>query len=175
VFPYLDVGKGNCVRATRATVKWQNMTSNSLAEWANMTLEARVLDLIADIVFAADEARTLLEIETAPPPSNGLTDALARISTEANALIERLGSSRRVTAGDPTRYPYTRDSEVAELLQAIRQRIEALEAIRGPERDEALVLVEAYAAPYALALFYEVNRLDSLIPRLLRDALAGTD
>jgi anti-sigma factor RsiW len=59
-----------------------------------------------------------------------------------------------------------RDPEVADVLDAIKQRLDAVDAMHGRERDRALHLVETYAAPYALVLFYEVGRLDSLIDRL---------
>lgn len=55
-----------------------------------------------------------------------------------------------------------RDPEVAEILSEIARRLKAMDALRGPERDDALRAVEEYAAQYALVLFYEVARLDSL-------------
>lgn len=158
----------------RGGITWRDMTSSRLSEWGNMTPDARMLDLFAYIVFMADEARVIAEIENGLRSYTGVADALTQISTEANALIQLVGDGR-ATAGDGARYPYTRDPEVSVLLESIRQRLDAMEAILGPERDEALESVEGYAAPYALALFYEINRLDSLIPQLLRDALAAKD
>lgn len=155
---------------------WRDRSSSGLAAWGNTTLNARVLDLLADIVFAADEIRDMVEIEHGFPSFDGFADALARISTDADGLIQQLGNGRGATARDVTSGDsYARDPEIAELLAAIAQRLNALEPIQGPEHEEALELVEAYASRYALALFYEISRLDALVERLRIEPLAEAE
>lgn len=72
-------------------------------------------------------------------------------------------------------YPEERDPELGDVLEEVSRRLKALESIRGRERDDALVLVEAYAAPYALAFFHEIERLDALVAKLASTIDAGND
>jgi hypothetical protein len=58
--------------------------------------------------------------------------------------------------------PGARDPELARLLRAVEQRLRAMERRRGIDRDVALAAVESYVAPYALALYYEICRLDDI-------------
>lgn len=69
------------------------MSVNGLAAWANQTLNQRVLDLLADITFASDEIRDMVELEHGFPPFEGFEEALERIAGEARRIMERLGPS----------------------------------------------------------------------------------
>lgn len=86
---------------------------------------------------------------------------LTQISAKANVLVQQLGMGHAMPTRDMDAYPDARSLEITEVLDEIEQRLNALETIRGPKRDQALERIENYAAPYALALFYEVIRLDS--------------
>jgi hypothetical protein len=56
-----------------------------------------------------------------------------------------------------------RDPEVAEVLESITMQLRHVERLYGPERDAAYARVEAFAAPYAIALYYEIAMLGSVI------------
>jgi hypothetical protein len=64
-----------------------------------------------------------------------------------------------------------RDPELGDVLAETAKRLAAIERIQGRERDDALVLVEAYAGPYVLAFFHEIERLDTLISRLRAESI----
>jgi hypothetical protein len=53
-----------------------------------------------------------------------------------------------------------RDPAVAEILDEIRARLFTAAAAKGVHRDIALAVVEHFAAPHALTLFHEIERLD---------------
>ena len=72
-------------------------------------------------------------------------------------------------------YPEERDPELGDVLEEVGRRLSAIESVRGRERDDALVLVEAYAAPYALTFFHEIERLDALVAMLRSDKDRETD
>ena len=43
------------------------------------------------------------------------------------------------------------------------RELRRIDSLRGPARDEALTVLEQYAGPYALALFFEIERLDTVL------------
>lgn len=53
------------------------------------------------------------------------------------------------------------DPELTDVFVTIRNGLARLEHLRGPERDAAYAWVEAFAAPYALAFFYALERLNA--------------
>jgi hypothetical protein len=128
--------------------------------------EVTILDLISDIASAAGETRAMLASENGLPLHSGMEEALTRISNVANVLIQQLGTCHGVIARGMGRYPFTRDPEITELLEGISRRLDSMEPLHGTKRDQTLELAERYAAPYAIALFHEVDRLDSLIRQL---------
>jgi hypothetical protein len=50
-----------------------------------------------------------------------------------------------------------------DVLQEIEQLLRAEMAVRGPHQDAHLTVVEAMAAPYALAFLFEIRRLDEMV------------
>ena len=60
--------------------------------------------------------------------------------------------------------PSGRDPAIAELLDEIRSYLHTVSAAAGVQQDIAHV-AEHFAAPYALALFYEIERLDAELAR----------
>lgn len=56
-----------------------------------------------------------------------------------------------------------RDPELEDVLQDLEARLAAIATIRTREYDDKLAVVEAYAAPYALAFLHEIRRLDVLL------------
>ena len=72
-------------------IKWRDTSPQGLAAWANVPLNQRVLDLLADIMFATDELREMVALEHGFPPFEGFDDALARIYAEAESVMNRLG------------------------------------------------------------------------------------
>ncbi len=135
-----------------------------MAAWGNMPLNERVLDRLADIIIAADEVRDMVEAEHGFEPFDGFYTSLRSIKLDAGHVMQQLrpDGARGCTDAD------ARDPELTEVLNEIARRISAnIVPPTGDARD-ALTKVEMYAAPYALAFFYEIQRLDALITRLRR-------
>ena len=61
-----------------------------------------------------------------------------------------------------------RDPELEEVLQDLEGRLAEIEHIRTRDYDERLAVVEALAAPYALAFLHEIRRLDEMRCKLRR-------
>ncbi|HEV7767938.1 MAG TPA: hypothetical protein VGQ76_23245 [Thermoanaerobaculia bacterium] len=122
-------------------------------------MNERILDLLADIMFAADEIRDMVAMEHGLPLFDGFDEALGRIHLDARGIMGRL-------EGTAMSYPEERDPALGDILAETARRLAALRRIHGRERDDALVLVEAYVGPYVLAFFHEIERLDTLVSRL---------
>jgi hypothetical protein len=56
-----------------------------------------------------------------------------------------------------------RDPELEDVLTDLEERLAAIEHVRSREYDDQLSVVEALAAPYALAFLHEIRRLDALL------------
>ena len=74
----------------RPVIKWRNLSPEGLAAAGNQSLSQRVLDLLADIMFAAEEIRDMVDIEHGFPPFEGFDEALTHIRSEAQGVIERI-------------------------------------------------------------------------------------
>lgn len=61
-----------------------------------------------------------------------------------------------------------RDPELEDVLVDLEDRLRAIEHVRTREYDDHLAVVEALAAPYALAFLHEIRRLDRLVLKLRR-------
>lgn len=59
--------------------------------------------------------------------------------------------------------PVDRDPELDDVLRIIRERLAAVDREFGPERDARWQDVETFAAPYALAFLYEIERLEGML------------
>ncbi len=77
----------------RPAIRWRDTSPAGLSAFGNQPLSERVLDLLANILFSADEIRDMVEVEHGFEPGEGFNDALARIRAEAEAIMSRLGSS----------------------------------------------------------------------------------
>lgn len=56
-----------------------------------------------------------------------------------------------------------RDPELEDVLRDLEQRLQEIEHIHTREYDDKLAVVEALAAPYALAFLHEIRRLDDML------------
>jgi hypothetical protein len=56
-----------------------------------------------------------------------------------------------------------RDPELEDVLEDLEKRLAEIEHVRTREYDDQLSVVEALAAPYALAFLHEIRRLDALL------------
>jgi hypothetical protein len=56
-----------------------------------------------------------------------------------------------------------RDYELQDVLDVLAARLQAIEHITTREHDDRLSVIEADAAPYALAFFLEIQRLDAAV------------
>jgi hypothetical protein len=68
-------------------VKWRDTSPAGLAAWANMTLSERVLDLLANISFAVEEIRQMLEVEDGLGDVPRLDASLVEIQSRTDSLI----------------------------------------------------------------------------------------
>ena len=64
------------------------MSRAGLAAWANQTLDERVLDLLSDIMFAAEEIDEMVRIEAAAP-----------LTADFHASIECIYDTAAITMG----------------------------------------------------------------------------
>jgi hypothetical protein len=67
---------------------------------------------------------------------------------------------------------FGREFELQQVIADIGRRLATIASIKTREYDDHLDVIEAAAAPYALALYYEVRRLETLLrwERFLRRA-----
>jgi hypothetical protein len=64
----------------RPVIRWRDTSPDGLAAVGNQPLGERVLDLLANIMFSADEIRHMVEIEHGFEPTEGF-DERSRAST----------------------------------------------------------------------------------------------
>jgi hypothetical protein len=128
-----------------------------------MTLNERVLDLLADIVFATEEIRDMVDLEQGLELFVGFNASLGAIGLESKRVMQQLSGAAPRTLGD---HEFGRDHALADVLDDIARRLASISHICTRDYDDALVLVEAFAAPYALAFFHEIQRLDALVANL---------
>jgi hypothetical protein len=123
--------------------------------WGNLSPEERIAGHMTDIVDAAGHVRDVLAAEPYLPSVAmfDLRAAVTIIETIAHELLVALPA-----CGPPPQ----RDPELAEVLDAVADRIARASRLRGEARDTALGSIEDFAAPYALAFFYEIERLEKL-------------
>lgn len=56
-----------------------------------------------------------------------------------------------------------RDPELEDVLRDLEERLAEIAHVRSREYDDKLSVVEALAAPYALAFLHEIRRLDGML------------
>ncbi|HYH10600.1 MAG TPA: hypothetical protein VEK11_26380 [Thermoanaerobaculia bacterium] len=101
------------------------------------------------------------------------TAALLEVADEPTivlptGLVKAVVTTLRLVTGKLLRFTpdwrgYERDPELNAVLRAIAEQLEGAENFRGPTRDAAYVTVEAFAAPFALALYHEVIILENTL------------
>jgi hypothetical protein len=66
-----------------------------------------------------------------------------------------------------TRYAlgFGREHELQEVIAGIEARLAEIKRTKTREYDDKLAVIEADAAPYALAFVYEIRRLEHLLAR----------
>lgn len=124
--------------------------------WGNLSPEERIAEHMTEIVDAAAQVRDVLAAEPYLPSVAmfDLRAAVTIIETIARELLVVLPA-----CGPPPQ----RDPELAEVLDAVAGRLARVARLRGDVRDTALGSIEDFAAPYALAFFYEIERLEKLL------------
>lgn len=133
----------------------EGKTASHLAAWANLPLRDRVADRFAAIIFAAEQIQSMLDIE------GPLEDAPFDIAGTARAVSGLVRSVFPLLSGTMLRLG-ERDPELEEVLVRLDRDLNRVDRLRGPECDEAREEVERWAAPYALAFYCELRRLDDL-------------
>lgn len=129
-------------------------TADAVARWANLSLEERIVDRVAAILFAADEIRDMVSL--AGQPSRVLT--LLSVAEQVHELVQPLlPPLTRLTD-----VSIERDPELEAMLLQLDVDLSRSEATHGRERDAWWKQIEHEAAPYALAFYYEIRKLDRL-------------
>jgi hypothetical protein len=136
-----------------------NHRAGDPATWTSLSLEKRLADRMLAIRFAADEVREVIAVasRTADIPASaaafdGTAEQIRNLMRPLLPLLESITSTN-----------VERDAELEDVLvqldadsAGVRKRASA------EERERARCEIEAAAAPYALAFYYEIRRLDSL-------------
>ena len=133
--------------------RWHDRSPDGLVRWANLRLPERVADRMADILLAAHETHEMIELE-GPANLERVSRVMNQIYAQVNSLLARLPPPRNIPARDP---------ELAAVLERIARALSEICSLRGRAYDEALSWVERLAAPEALSLFHEIERLDVLL------------
>lgn len=93
-------------------------------------------------------------------PAAGAIDQIARRRRQKTPHDARARNAFADSVG--------RDYELQDVLDDVDARLKSIENIRTREHDDHLAVIQAIAAPYALALVHEIHRLDELVIGLRR-------
>lgn len=135
---------------------------DAVARWANLSLEERIADRVFAILFAADEIRDMVALAGQPSSAS----AFQRVAEQVHELVQPLLPCLTGLIS----FPVERDPEVEQILLKLDISFSRSEAIRELDRDTLWERLENEAAPYALAFYYEIRRLDRF--RLLQTSLS---
>lgn len=119
-----------------------------------MTIDERLAVHVGHIVTSARSIGVLLE------DARG-AHQLAEIGFRARRVLD-LVEGLLLLLPSP-RLNCSRDSDLMAVLAHIKNALQSMEALSGPEHDQALDALECFARPYALALYYEVCRLEEVL------------
>lgn len=75
-------------------MRWRDTSKAGLAAWANQTLEERVLDLLSDIMFAAEELEEMVAAESPEPLVPDLYRSLHEIYAVAATMMGAVATRR---------------------------------------------------------------------------------
>jgi hypothetical protein len=119
-----------------------------------LSIDERVAIHFGNIVVAARSIGIVLD---EAPHAGQLADiamVARKIVLMAEAVIPRLPSPRAASSRDP---------ELADVLERLKESLTFLDGLHGDEYERGLAAAEGFAAPYALAFFYEICRLDEVL------------
>jgi hypothetical protein len=135
--------------------RWHDRSLDGIARWANLSPEERVADRVADILTAAEDIRTMI---------GGLrSDRLLALEIEsAIEAIDETASSVMVLLPQPGAGPQ-RDPAVQSVLEDIDVWLQAESAKPESEERDIRFALQAFAAPYAPLLYFEIRRLEYLL------------
>lgn len=137
--------------------RWHDRSPGGLARWGNLSPEDRFADRVADLLLAVEDLRDILDerpsLAVGPLAGLDIAAMLGDVQRVAVAFSERLPAPA---------LPPSRDPELAHVLCETDHRLRRLRHVHGIARDVVLAAVERYVAPYALALFHEIRRLDAM-------------
>lgn len=112
-------------------------------------------DRAAAMSFAAEQI--VLMVDAAGAPSDGLI-AVARIGEMARDGLR----PALATLPSAALAKVERDAEVARILAVLDAEFARRDGGQGPSEDARWSRAEILARPYALALYFEIRRLDAL-------------
>ncbi|MDP9191110.1 MAG: hypothetical protein M3P06_05350 [Acidobacteriota bacterium] len=128
---------------------------DAVARWANLPLEDRIAERLAAILFAADEIRDMVALAGRPSDAAAFQSAAEQVHDLVQPLLPPLARL--------TDLSIERDPELEQMLLQLDGDLSRSHATRGKERDTWWEQIEQGAAPYALAFYYEIRRLDYLL------------
>ena len=122
--------------------------------WLNLSPERQITDRSMAIMFAADEIDGIVALAETPPHLAPFALFAEGVHELARKLLPHLQLDH---AAIPAR-----DPELEEVLTKLDGELARSAQLRGRELDLWREQVEKETAPYALALYYEIRRLDRL-------------
>jgi hypothetical protein len=141
----------------------QRADDDAVARWGNLTLEERVADRLAAILFAAAEIGDMVALAESPAVLEPFRVAAEEIGRSLRNLVAQLPTSISDLAFRNVITAAERDPELEQVLLKLDGDLRrSADFTKGAERDEWWEQVEHEAAPYALAFYYEIRRLDDL-------------
>lgn len=69
---------------------WRSTSPSSLAAWGNAPLRERVLDLLADMLFATDELREMVAVEPGLDRMPDFDERMQRVYREIDSTMKEV-------------------------------------------------------------------------------------
>ena len=135
---------------------------SAVARWGNLTLEERVADRLAAILFATAEIADMIALGDSPAGLEAVRTTVEEIGRSLRILVAQLPASGAGAFRNVVSAAY-RDPELEQVLLKLDADLRhSSHFTRGAERDAWWEQVECEASAYALAFYYEIRRLDDL-------------
>jgi hypothetical protein len=145
------------------TTARERTDGDALARWGNLSLEERVADRLAAILFSAAELGDMIALAESPAGFEPFRVAAEEIGRSLRSLVAQLPTSITAAAFRNVVSAAERDPELEQVLLKLDGDLRrSSDFTKGAERDAWWEQVEHEASPYALAFYYEIRRLDDL-------------
>jgi hypothetical protein len=136
-----------------ATSELRDSGPEPTTESMGITMDERIAVYLSQIINAARSMRLSLD---EAPRAHQLAD-IAMVTRQILGLAEAI-----VPRLPPPALHSSREPELKKVVDRIKSTLRSMDALRGHDYDQAFSALESFAAPYALALFYEICRLEEM-------------